>query len=346
MKPGEASVVIDGQWGSTGKGKLVGWICNNCPVDLAVGDNMPNAGHTYVDADDVKIVLKQLPTAALFGIRCLIGPHAVINPDRFLEECKIVKTYAGRLDVSIHPMAGVLMDGDAGLESGYVDRIASTGQGACVAQKRKMDRHQYDVTSIAADVPQLKDYLIDTHKVVQRYLGTEKRVLVEGSQGFDLGLNHGWVYPFVTSRDCLVGRMADNAGCPMHRVGSIVGSLRTFPIRVGNTEKGHSGPCYSDQREMKWEEISEAAGYAVKEMTTVTGRIRRVFSFSWIQLQRFLGYVGPTHLFINFTNYLRPSERQPFVVELHEGVMAETGGRCKLVLEGTGSGLHDMKIFS
>ena len=95
LDKGRANVVIDGQWGSTGKGKLIGWIAKNQEVDLAVGDNMPNAGHTFVGYSGDSIMLKQIPVCAVAGVECLLGPHSVVNPSRFLQEIGMLTRFVG-----------------------------------------------------------------------------------------------------------------------------------------------------------------------------------------------------------------------------------------------------------
>jgi adenylosuccinate synthase len=91
-------------------------------------------------------------------------------------------------------------------------------------------------------------------------------------------------------------------------LGNVMLTIRTYPIRVGNIYKddeliGYSGPFYPDSKELTWGEIKEPA-----EKTTVTNRVRRVASFSKLQYERALHYIKPTHVFLNFSNYLKDSQ--------------------------------------
>ena len=74
--------------------------------------------------------------------------------------------------------------------------------------------------------------------------------------------------------------------------------IRVHPIRVGNTKDGHSGGCYSDQKEITWDEIG-----VEPETTTVTGRQRRIFTPSPQQFMEALIACQPTDVFLNFINY-------------------------------------------
>jgi hypothetical protein len=70
---------------------------------------------------------------------------------------------------------------------------------------------------------------------------------------------------------------------------------------------GSSGKCYPDQVETDWQMISNKIGLNVKESTSLTKRTRRVFNKSRQQLQTATMSCMPTHLFINFMNYIDPS---------------------------------------
>ena len=142
-------------------------------------------------------------------------------------------------------------------------------------------------------------------------------ILHEGAQGFSLDINHGQSYPYCTSRGTTaITNLADMGLSPRH-LGDIYLVLRPFPIRVGNVVEGgiragYSGDCYHDQKELSWEEVAFSSGmpeeYAKiltdKERTTVTKRIRRVFSFSFEQLKQAVLVNGATKIALNFANYI------------------------------------------
>lgn len=69
-------------------------------------------------------------------------------------------------------------------------------------------------------------------------------------------------------------------------------------------ELGSSGKCYPDQKEITWEEISERCGEKVLEMTSLTKRLRRCFEPSVLQIKNATMCCMPTHITINFVNYL------------------------------------------
>lgn len=314
VQRGKANVVVDGQWGSTGKGKVLGMLYNSYMgmIGFSVCDFMPNAGHTYVDNFGNAHVLRLLPMGMLFNVPvCCIGPHAAINLDVFKEEMAKMAALGSTSQLFIHPMASVITPMNLEFEKQF-NTIASTMKGGGAATIGKMLRDP-SRAMLAKDCPDLRPYLADTFTIVNNEIDAGHTGMLETAQGFDLGLNNGNDWPHVTSRDTLIGRAFDNAGLSPKYLGSVTAVLRTFPIRVGHTEGGHSGGCYKDQYELTWEKISELAAMPVCEKTTVTKRVRRVFSFSSLQLLRFMRIVRPDFVFLNFVNYLHPSHAETFL---------------------------------
>ena len=75
----------------------------------------------------------------------------------------------------------------------------------------------------------------------------------------------------------------------------IIGTCRTLPIRVGGT----SGDCYPDQEELTWDALG-----IEPELTTVTKRVRRIFTYSRMQIEEACWWCEPDLIFLNFANYV------------------------------------------
>lgn len=307
VEKNKASVLIDGQWGSTGKGLLAAYLarqeCNE--VRIATTNASSNAGHTTVMEDGHTFITFHLPTFAVIQPGCVayLNAGSIIDPSLLEAEMRKLNFPANRL--FIHPNATVITDEDKQYE-GRADSsntfISSTQKGVGTALARKIRRE----AKTAKDHDFLKKFIreidLNNHTCV-----------VEVPQGFDLSLDHGMGYPYTTSRNITVGHALADAGIHPSRLGKTVMSIRTHPIRVGNIvdadgrEMGHSGPHYDDQVEQTWDEIKQAP-----ERTTVTKRVRRVFSFSQIQYRKALKALRPDMVFVNFLNYLPTAEAQQY----------------------------------
>lgn len=305
MQKGKANVIIDGQWGSTGKGKLSGYLALRNTVDVVSCDFMPNAGHTFVDDEGKKLITRQLPTSLVNGdAMILINPGAAIDVGLLMKE---IEEFGVSGRIMIHPHASIVTSEDKQAESDNLKKIASTLKGCGSSLSRKIMRS----SELAGKHSRLKEFIGNTTSFANGVLTKGGTVLIEGAQGFDLSLNHGNSYPYVTSRDVTTMSILNNAGVPPVWLGDVYGCLRTYPIRVGNHVEngemiGTSGNYYDDQKELDWEYITAKSGSVAKisETTTVTGKTRRVFTFSLSQLYNFVNVCAPNKLFVNFVNYI------------------------------------------
>ncbi len=339
LERGKFNVIIGGQAGSEGKGKVACSIIHDYlgtygPKDLVLACNhMPNAGHTFrdvVEHGDLKYVARQFPTPAVFNkpeyesrfgkceIPVILGPGSTINIDALEEEREFCGLEPGKT-LFIHPNAGVVTDEHLEAEGKVLDNISSTkkGGGACIAAKTMRQlSSKSGKFPIARDLLSsfYKDALIDTAEYLNLAMMNGKVVFYEGAQGFDLDINHGLDYPFVTSRMSNVSQALADSGVPPSRVGSCFMVIRPYPIRVGNVKDkegntiGYSGDYANDNTELDWSKIAKLSGSPddldLTELTTVTGKVRRVFTFSQERFTKAVIVNDPTHLIISFADYI------------------------------------------
>lgn len=348
FKDGGVHVVVDGQFGSTGKGVLAAWLAKQAYDEgkafaLVVSNAGPNSGHTFYDAVGTKHVLKQLPTFAVAQHVDALGyptvylsAGAIIDPEILAYEAK---KYPG-IEIWVDPMAAVIRQEDKDAEhSGSVAAVAGTRSGTGVALARKVLREPdavfqnfymrnfgYFPSNVCLGVPWNPGKL-------PPWFGY--RVFMEISQGFSLGLNSSF-YPKVTSRECTVMQGLADARIPAQLVERVYLSMRTFPIRVGNVDGFSSGDCYHDQRETSWEEIGQTP-----ELTTVTQRVRRVFTFSEQQAFAAIQANMPDFVFLNFLNYVKPEHQGNFLDRI--GRLRSNSAKWFDVIQCSGPKSEDVK---
>ncbi|CAB4120825.1 adenylosuccinate synthetase [uncultured Caudovirales phage] len=305
--PHQIDMIMDFQYGSTGKGLIAGWLAKREKYDTAVCAFATNAGHTYTDAERrLHVMTQQLPTSITSPTvkNILIGPGAAIHVDTLLDEMILYGELLKDKNILIHPQAAIVEDYHAEFEkSDGRTKMGSTAKGVGEAYIERMRRNPE--TNNTAKNRLKESVLIDlicTEREYRDVLNKSEAVIVEGAQGFSLSMYHGQ-YPYVTSRDVTPWQIAADCGLPYSWASyiKVIGTLRTFPIRVSNRD-GSSGPCYPDQREIAWQDIGREP-----ELTTVTKLPRRIFTFSQQQLDEALFHCGgywDTRLFLNFANYL------------------------------------------
>lgn len=294
------TVVVGGQYGSEGKGKVAHRLVRDSGANaVAVRVGGSNSGHTIAGHDGKPLVLRQLPTAAwLPGPALVLPPGSYLEPELLLREIAQTGTRPERL--RIDPDAAVIGPDDARRErdSGLRARIGSTESGTGSAVMRRVARD--GTLRRAREVPELGAYLCDTLAFLRGRLDQDARVVVEGTQGYGLSNLHGGHGDYATSRDTTAAGFLAETGLSPLDVDHVVMVVRAFPIRVA----GASGPL---PRETTWQAVAEAAGRpGLAEWTTVTGRIRRVAEFDPAVVRRAIAANRPTLLVMNHVDYAAP----------------------------------------
>jgi adenylosuccinate synthase len=284
-----ATIVVGGQYGSEGKGKVVALLASRLDSPWLVRCGGPNSGHT-VRIGGTDIILRQVPscTEPHRATFCLAA-GCVIDEAVLLHELDVLNIERKRIVVD--PRAVILTEEDREAERRELMGIASTCSGTGAALVRRMSRG-FDV-ALASDSERLRARCrIETvAPLLHNALDGGGDVIVEGTQGFALSLLHGPDYPFVTSRDTTAAGFAMEVGLSPRLVNNIVMVVRTFPIRVG----GPSGPF---AEEISWDEIAKNSGapQAVPEYTSVTKRLRRVARFDLDAVKAACRFNRPTSL--------------------------------------------------
>lgn len=315
-------MIVDGQYGSTGKGLIAGYLALRRAPTAVVSAWGPNAGHTYINALGRKFVHRMIPNGIVSPKlnTIFIGPGSVIDPAVMMQELDDARDLVGDVDLFIHEHAAIVTPKHAHMELEMgLAKIGSTLKGNMAAQVNRMLRDPTDmnIARVMLVGTPLEGWIVNDHDYTTK-LAKHDDVQIEGAQGYSLSMYHG-LYPYVTSRDVTPWQIAADCGLPWawHDEMEVVMTMRTYPIRVNNRE-GSSGPGYPDQKEIKWSDIKQQP-----ELTTVTQLPRRLFTFSWMQAHAALLACGGTHtsIFLNFANYIQNKEDlQAMVRRLEEEI--------------------------
>lgn len=292
------TVVVGGQFGSEGKGKVAHFLAKEQGASVAVRVGGSNAGHTAYDEEGRKHTFRHLPTAALLpDVLCVLGPGSLIDPGVLEEEVERIGLASERLHVD--PMAFVITEEHKRREAdcGLTARIGSTGSGTGAALVERVERSSGD--NLARRHPYLRHFVgRPTRDILREVLDRGERVIVEGTQGFGLSNLQAADYPKATSRDTTAATFVAEAGLSPLDVDDVVLVIRAFPIRVA----GDSGPL---PNETTWEEVGTRTGQPkLSEQTTVTGRTRRVGLFHPVVVQAAIASNAPTSIVLNHVDYI------------------------------------------
>lgn len=292
------SVVVGGQFGSEGKGKIVLELAREMKAAAVVRVGGSNSGHTAYDQNGRKHIFRTLPTAALLpNTLCVIPAGAYIDVDVLLNEIVTICLPDNRL--VIDPNATIITSGCKVTEqrAGLKERIGSTlsGTGAAVLSRIYRDGS----AALAASEPRLARYVTSTRPLLRHLLARKERVVIEGTQGFGLSLLHSDCYPKVTSRDTTAAAFVSESGLSPFDVDDIVLVIRSFPIRV----PGDSGPL---PNEITWEIVTKESNATnpIEEYTSVTRQRRRVARFDASIVRAAIQANTPSRIVLNHVDYI------------------------------------------
>ena len=291
------TVVVGGQFGGEGKGKVTAHLCRNYNYDAAVRCGGPNSGHTVTIGNE-QIILRQIPAG-------IVNPHTklflsagcLIDLNVLSMEIELFNLTPDRLVIDSNAVIIEKEDIEEETRGKLKERIGSTCTGVGAAVARRILRRG-NIT-LARDSAELKSFVSDVSQQIMTLYERGRKIVIEGTQGFGLSVYHSPYYPFATSRDTTASAFLSEAGVSPLTVSEIIMVLRTFPIRVG----GNSGPL---PKEIDWETIQRESGYPtrVEEYTTVTNRLRRVARFDLDIAKKAAIINKPTSLALMGVDYL------------------------------------------
>jgi adenylosuccinate synthase len=291
------TVVVGGQYGGEGKGKITAHLCRKYGFDIAVRCGGPNSGHT-ITIDGGQVVLRQIPAGVVNPhTKLFLAAGCLVDTNVLFKEIDLFNLSPHRLNVDRNAVTIDRKDIQKEKEMELDNRIGSTCTGTGIAVVKRALRLKN--LRLAKDVPLLDPYLTEVSREVMISYLSGKKIVIEGTQGFGLSVYHSPHYPYVTSRDTTASGFLSEVGISPLTVSDVIMVIRTFPIRVG----GNSGPL---PREINWKTVQDESGYPyeIQEFTTVTKRLRRVARFDLEVVKRAVNANMPTRIALMGVDYI------------------------------------------
>jgi adenylosuccinate synthase len=171
-----------------------------------------------------------------------------------------------------------------------------------VYNRRALDPVQV-ADSVLAHGEKFAHRIADTRLLLNQALERGEMVLLEGSQGTLLDVDHG-TYPFVTSSNPTAGGACAGSGIGPTRIDSVIGILKAYTTRVG------SGPFPTELHDELGERLRKTGG----EFGVTTGRSRRTGWFDAV-IARYAARVnGITDYFLTKLDVLSGLDTVPICV--------------------------------
>jgi len=235
-------LVIGGQYGDEGKGSVVQWLAEKFDFDLVVRVGGANAGHTCA-LNGEPFEMQQLCCSWVSSDAPIFIPAtALLDEGIFLNEVERVRSrgYAG--GIWVHPEATLIDEKDKGWREN-TKRIGSMGSGIAPTRAKRCLREAQKVKDVRGNLEVFRTF-DEAYKILA---DPQKKILVEGTQGFGLSLDFSNRYPHVTSTNITPYQILADMGVPfnLHRVISVA-VFRTYPVRVPSPPQGNSGAMFQE----------------------------------------------------------------------------------------------------
>jgi len=202
--------------------------------------------------------------------------------------------------------------------------------------------------------------VVDVTRMLLSLHGTS--ILVEGSQGTMLSLDHGY-YPYCTSRNVTAMGALSDAGLSWRDARNVIMVVKAVPTRV----PGNSGPSLG--KELTWREVCQRAGRPFEQIRQTkggsagqdAGGIERPFEVSFQELRLASQLNGPTAIVVTYLDWLNivdlgcqlpeqlSRESRSFIAKVEQAtgapvVMARTGPNYEdhVMFPGRRVSLHEM----
>jgi adenylosuccinate synthase len=171
-----------------------------------------------------------------------------------------------------------------------------------VYNRRALDVEQV-VDTVLEQGGRFAHRIVDTRLLLDQALQRGETVLLEGSQGTLLDVDHG-TYPFVTSSNPTAGGACAGSGIGPTKITAVVGILKAYTTRVG------SGPFPTELHDAMGERLRKTGG----EIGVTTGRARRVGWFDAVIGRHAARVNGITDFFLTKLDVLSGLDTVPVCV--------------------------------
>ena len=171
-----------------------------------------------------------------------------------------------------------------------------------IYNRKALDPQQV-VDEVLGQAEGFKHRIADTRLRLNLALEAGETVLLEGSQGTLLDVDHG-TYPYVTSSNPTAGGAAVGSGIGPNRIGTVLGILKAYTTRVG------SGPFPTELFDEHGAYLAKTGG----EVGVTTGRARRCGWFDAVIARYATRVNGITDFFLTKLDVLSSLETVPICV--------------------------------
>jgi len=305
---GKLTIVVGAQFGGEGKGNITSHLAKNpkvCGVAVRVGGT--NAGHTSV-IDGTAINAHQIPVPCFVrpDVIGVIGAGGLVDTGVLRSEIEMCQRLRGWMPtIHIDWNATVIekkhRDAEIDLNNQWGSTCSGTSAALADRAMRRAKLWKEMQATLGAEYSTVEG--CDTPIKLIDAIEAGYPVLLEGTQGFGLGVSDGCHYPYCTSKNVSPMALLADAGLSWRTPSSIevILCVRSYPTRIG----GNSGHL---KGEVDWEYMKRVTnGYVLQaERSTFANKVCRIAMIDYEDLGRTAEICKPTAVALTFFDYWYP----------------------------------------
>ena len=300
------TVVAGGYLGDEGKGKITQFFLERTREAETNILCIRSSGGTNTGAtvyfQQTKIGVHMLPIGAFIPhVDCYIGNGVYVNFDVLIKELKERQRLAisygfvanlGRIFLSkyAHVVTPSCLERDA--EKEQKQNLGSTKNGVSIAASDKYSYRGVTVQEWLAKSPDIRDWLDEFYvQVVEPYdllseLSKTHNIVLEGTQGIGLDVNHGFQYPYVSAGSFSTFGLLDGVGYAL---------APTEVCMVLKTYGSYFGPLRMGAADFNDDDFRKYA----REYGTTTHRPRNLCWLDGLKLKKAASHIRPSMIALN-----------------------------------------------
>lgn len=273
------TIIVGGQYGSEGKGKVARWVGMNYGCDYAVKTGTNNHENAALINPDFKFkmfssaVNGNNTTTYVFPAGCLIEKNS------FFEEVK--KRGLSKERIVVDPYAKII--------------------------NRETFKDNPEIY-IAISFPEFKEFLGDTKLILGKAVDEDRDIVIEGSQGYGLSPVHSEEHPCGVLKDTTAAGVLSEVGLSPLDIDNIILVIRSYPVLTWEYTLEQM------KNEIDWNTITERCESVEPiQEDGVVGETSlqesRVMEFDPEMVRKAILVNNPTHIVLNHADYYDSSTK-------------------------------------
>lgn len=226
------TVVVGLQFGDEGKGKICDYLMQEHDVCVRYSGSC-NTGATVI-VDGNKYKFHHIPVSIIYNKPAYIASQCLLSPQRLMDEINIFKKLGFDVDsnLRISPDCNIIRPEHVQRDMDKEKTLVGVGSTKSGVSPCASDKYGRDGVKICT-VKEFEKYFADVSQEINARIKKNQNILFEGSQGTLLDIDHGFVYPFISTTSNIAAAACVSTGIGPTKINKVIGIFKAYMTKVG-----------------------------------------------------------------------------------------------------------------